>query len=43
MQQSGQKGVQDWGWSNSLVCFEGISIIVGYSMPNPLYTYISNV
>ena len=29
-------------WFN-LVWFYGISIIVGYSMPNPLYTYISNV
>ena len=25
-----------------LVWFNGISIIVGYLMPNPLYTYISN-
>ncbi len=27
------------GW----VKFDGISIIVGYLMPNPLYTYISNI
>ena len=26
----------------SLVWFYGISIIVGYLMPNPLYTYILN-
>ena len=26
-----------------LVGFYGISSIVGYSMPNPLYTYISNI
>ena len=26
--------------SNSLVGFYGISTIVGYLMPNPLYTYI---
>ena len=26
-----------------LVCFHGISTIVGYLMPNPLYTYILNI
>ena len=26
-----------------LVVFYGISTIVGYSMPNPIYTYISNI
>ena len=26
-----------------LVWFDGISTIVGYLMPNPLYTYISNI
>ena len=26
-----------------LVGFNGISTIVGYFMPNPLYTYISNI
>ena len=26
-----------------LVWFYGISTIVGYLMPNPLYTYISNI
>ena len=26
-----------------LVVFYGISTIVGYSMPNPLYTYISKI
>ena len=26
-----------------LVGFYGISIIVGYLMPNPFYTYISNI
>ena len=26
----------------SLVWFYGISTIIGYLMPNPLYTYISN-
>ena len=25
------------------VCFYGISTIVGYLMPNPLYTYILNI
>ena len=27
----------------SLVWFYGISTIIGYSMPNPFYTYISNI
>ena len=27
----------------SLVWFYGISTIVGYLMPNPLYTYILNI
>ena len=27
----------------SLVGFHGISTIVGYLIPNPLYTYISNI
>ena len=26
-----------------LVWFYGISTIIGYLMPNPLYTYISNI
>ena len=26
-----------------MVCFYGISTIVGYLMSNPLYTYISNI
>ena len=26
-----------------LVWFDGISTIVGYLMPNPLYTYILNI
>ena len=26
-----------------MVWFYGISTIVGYLMPNPLYTYISNI
>ena len=26
-----------------LAWFNGISTIVGYSMPNPLYTYILNI
>ena len=26
-----------------LVWFNGISIIVGYLMPNPLYTYMLNI
>ena len=28
---------------NSLVWFYGISTTVGYIMPNPLYTFISNI
>ncbi len=28
---------------NGLVGFYGISTIVGYLMPNPLYTYILNI
>ena len=27
----------------SLVWFYGVSTIVGYLIPNPLYTYISNI
>ena len=27
----------------SLICFYGTSTIVGYLMPNPLYTYILNI
>ena len=30
-------------WSFDLVWFYGISTIVGYLMPNPLYTYILNI
>ena len=26
-----------------LVGFSGISTVVGYLMPNPVYTYISNI
>ena len=26
-----------------MIWFDGISTIVGYSMPNPLYTYILNI
>ena len=30
------------GFWFGLVWFSGISNIVGYSMPNPVFTYISN-
>ena len=28
-----------FGW----ICFYGISIILGYSVPNPVFTYIFNI
>ncbi len=41
------KGFYDFStiiWpNNNLVRFYGISTIVGYLIPNPLYTYISNI
>ena len=30
-------------WLLSLVGFYGISMIIGYLMPNPVYTYILNI
>ena len=33
----------DWFGFVGLVGFYGISTIVGYLMPNPLYTYILNI
>ena len=32
-----------WFWFSCLVVFYGISTILGYLMPNPLYTYILNI
>ena len=30
-------------WCLCLVCFDGISTIVSYLMPNPVFTYILNI